>query len=232
MKKIGSVNIDDKTLNAAMAARAEGSNYTGAGDNFVNFGDGASFMDEDSTSKIFTLRLVSTEASNTIKLQLHKILSGTLASHKLIKQGTVDTNVTCAGDPNSADLLVAFLEKHPSRLRSIKFSVDNAAQLDEPIKLVQDDVFGSQTVKQLIPSTFQSQNTQNPKMVEIPAEDLEKWVMSDRSTISYGIQAGRTVALTLRFGASIDEHQALENKAQEAKETVAQAYIRSKAAKA
>lgn len=229
MAKVGSVNIDEKAMQKALAAKAEGDNYTGAGDNLVNFGDASSFIDEDKTGKIFTLTIVSTDV-NTVKLQLNKILSGTLASHKLIKEGAVDTNVTCAGSPNSTDLLVAYLEKYPSRLRSIKFSVDNPEQLDEPIKLITDDVFGSQTTKQLIPSSFQSQDTQNPKMVELTSDVIEKWMISDKSTLSYGIHAGRTVTLTLKFGAAVDLPKALEGKAEEAKMTVAQAYVRSKKA--
>ncbi len=225
--KVGSMAIDEKAMQKALAAKGEGNNYIGAGDNLLDFRNGSSFIDENATGKNFTVTITN-GASSDCKVQLHSILSGTQSGYNLLKEGTVTTSVTCNGKPNSADLLIEYLKKYPTRVNRIKFSVSDASQLDEDITLLECDVFGSEKKISVTPSTYQGAETQNPKMVALDATAIPNWTLSDRATLLYNVVAGKTVTLTISFGASVDTHAALQKKADEAKDTVAAAYVRKK----
>ena len=98
--------------------------------------------------------------------------------------------------------------------------------MDEQIKLYTIDVFGDPKTEQITPSTKHSENTSNPKMVEI--DDCIDWICSEKSTLLYGIRPGRTVNLTINFGASIDTAHYLNTRAVEARQTLATAMLSQK----
>ena len=74
------------------------------------------------------------------------------------------------------------------------------------------------STEQLIPSTFQNQNTNNTKTVEV---SMKKWILGYDSTILYALRSGVSVSLTFCFGASIDAANALRKKFEAAKATAA-----------
>lgn len=224
-KKVGSMIIDDKTINRALAAKAEGSTYIGLGDPMVDFGEATHFVDEKDSGKDFDIKFVNNSTTKTIKVQFNKLLSGILEGCQALKEGAIDTDLKVSGTPNSVDMLVAYVDKNPIRLLSAKFKVDDEDQLDEPMKYIVENVFGSRDEKQYVPSKAQSANTNNPKVVDL---ELNKCVLSDKSTIVLGIRPGRSLNLSLVFGAALDTANALNKKFDEAKDTMAVAYVRSK----
>ncbi len=222
MPKVGSMVIEDAKLQEALHADAEGGSYTGAGDNLVDFGGAKSFVDEDKTGKRVNIKIKNvSEEDKTIRL--NDILENPAGSI-LLTDGTND-GLTVKSSPRNYAVVRSYLESHPTRIRSIKFNADEAVQLDEPLKYVKETPWMTSTTEERIPSTFQSQDTNNPKMSEV--NDIADWMLCDTSTILYTIQAGREVTLTFTFGGSFDAAYALGKKAHDAEMTVARAYIRA-----
>lgn len=224
MAKIGSVEISEKMVQDALAARAEGTGYTGAGDNLIDFGSASSFVDEDSSAKRFSLKITNKSAEDVL-LQLNEIIAG-IEGSKVVKEGTVVENVTAKGSPRSIEILKNYIASNPIRLRSIKLNVDNVEQLDQPLRYIVETPFKTGVEEERIPSNYQNQDTNNPLMTEVT--DIKEWVLSKFSTVAFKVGAGRTVNLSILFGASIDLKKALDKKAVEAAQTVATAYVRSK----
>jgi hypothetical protein len=227
MAKVGSIEVTDKLLQTAMSGKAEGSAYTGAADPTINFGNASSFIDEDQSGKRFNFNITNTTDTDQV-ININDII-GAIAGSLELKEGVItgsaQTGLSCVGSPRKTDLLVNYVKQYPSRIRSIKFKVDNAEQLDEPIYFITETPFKSQVEEQRVPSDYQSQDTNNPNMVEV--SDVKDWLLSNKSTIKYCVHAGRQVSISILFGASFDEVQALEEKAQTAAENVAVAYARS-----
>lgn len=224
MAKVGSIQISDKIMHKALAGKAEGTAYTGAGDEFIDFGNASSFLDEDQTGKRFNINLVNSGSSD-LTININDII-GAISGSNEIKEGTITTGLSCTGSPRSADVLVAYVKQYASRIRSIKFKVDDAEQLDQPIYYIHETPFKSAVEEQRVPSDYQSQNTNNPNMVEVA--DIQDWQLSSISTLKYTVKAGRTVSMSILFGGSFDASQALAVKADEAAENVALAYARSR----
>jgi hypothetical protein len=231
MKKngmLGDIDITSKEMQAALKANADGgASYIGLNDEMLNIGDAESFIDEADAGKEFTLRLVNGTAA-TQKIQFNPVLGQTLTGHTLLAEGdvvTVDSShkLTAAGDPRSYDLLLALIKESPIRVRSIKFNVSDASQLDEPIKYLVDTPFKTGVTEQKIPSTFQDQNTNNTKTVEVA---FKNWILGFDSTIQYSIRAGVSVSMTLCLGASVDLANALREKHAAAVKTAATYYAR------
>ena len=228
MAKVGSITISDKTMTKALAGNAQGSAYTGAGDELINFGNASSFLDEDQSGKRFNINLTNTTTSN-VTVNINDIIgsiSGALEIKEGVITGSAETGLSCVGSPRPADVLVSYVKEFPIRIRNIKFKVDDAEQLDEPIYYIHENPFKSSVEEQRVPSDFQSQNTNNPNMVEV--DDVQDWQLSKISTLKYTVRAGRTVALSILFGGAFDPCQALAEKANEAAENVALAYARSR----
>lgn len=220
----GDMELSQKDLNNALMANADGSGaYIGLGDQLLNIGDAQSFIDEGDSNKVFTINLVNKTASKQ-KVQFNEIIAA-IAGHSLLKEGVVATDsqgdLTCEGDPRSYDILLALIKETPMRVRSIKFNVSDASQLDEVLKYQTETPFETGNTKQVIPSTKQDQNTQNTKMVEVTLQD---WQLAYDSTILYTVRPGVSVAMTFTFGASIDPSHALHAKYKAAKKSAASFY--------
>lgn len=226
MAKIGSIEVSEKMLNDAMSARAEGVSYTGAGDAFLDFGNASSFVDEDNSGKRFSFKVVNNSGSDEI-IQLNEIL-GQIAGASLLKEGEIKTSVMAKGSPRSIDVLTKYIAANPIRLRSIKLNVDDASQLDEPLRYIVDSPFRTAQEEERIPSNYQNQDTSNPLMTEVT--DIKNWALSNESTVAFKLGAGRTANISILFGASLDCKKALDVKSYEAAQTVAAAYVRSKQA--
>lgn len=230
---LGDMQISNKELQEALKANADGSiQYIGLNDDMLNFGDAESFVDEGDAEREFTIKLSNSTASPQ-KIQFNDFIAGTLASHSLLAEGdvvTVDAShkLTCEGDPRSFDVLKALIKETPLRVREIRFNVSDAAQLDEPIKYHVETPFMTGSTKQLVPSNYQDQNTQNTKTTVVPFKNC---ILGYDSTLSYVIRSGVTVTMVLRFGASVDLANALRKKYAAAVATAARFYAMKNAGK-
>lgn len=230
---LGDIQISNKELQEALKANADGSvQYIGLNDDMLNFGDAESFVDEGDASREFTIKLTNTTVAAQ-KIQFNDMIAGTISGHTLLAEGdvvSVDSShkLTCEGDPRSFDVLKALIKETPLRVREIRFNVSDASQLDEPIKYHVETPFMTGTTKQLVPSNFQDQNTQNTKTTVVPFKDA---ILGYDSTLSYVIRAGVTVTMVLRFGASVDAANALRKKHAAAVATAARFYAMKNAGK-
>jgi len=234
MKKnatVGDIDLTSKEMQNALKAAADGgTSYVGLDDDMLNIGDAESFIDESEAGKEFTIRLVN-GTDSAQKIQFNPILGITLDNHTLLAEGHVVTTGTSGsekyldayGDPRSLDLLLALIKESPIRVRSIKFNVSEASQLDEPIKYIVETPFKTGVTEQKIPSTYQDQNTNNTKTVEV---EFKNWILGFDSTIMYSIRSGVSVSMTLFLGASVDLSNALREKHSKAVKSAAQYYAR------
>lgn len=227
MKQVGSVKIDDALLEKAMGAKAEGQTYTGAGDNMVDFGAARSFMNEDASAK--RVNIVLKNAGQTdVDIQFNDIIENVASAH-LLSEGTIVTDVTAKGSPRSCDVLTKYVKYNPIRIRAIKLNAKQTSQLDYPLRYRTENPFTKNAVEvERIPSNYQSQDTNNPNMVEV--KDIEGWQLSELSTILYTVGAGEEVTVTILFGAALDIAGALGKKAEDAALTVASAYLHAQGA--
>lgn len=218
-KKIGSIEVGRKDLEEALYGNADGGFYTGSGDKMIDFGKAQNFTDEKDSGKVFGIKFVNNSQTKTIKVQFNKLISGIINGCSLLEEGTVDTDLKVIGNPNSASFLAAYLEKHPTRIREIKIKVDDADQLDEPVKLVSVNLFGSEDVQTRIPSDVQDGSTNN--ILSATLDNITDWVCSDKTTLVMGIRPGRKVNVSITFGASVDTEKYLTASAAAARQTVA-----------
>lgn len=216
------IQLSEQDFEKALAAKAN-TGYVGAGDALLDLGKASSFGYENKTGRFIDLKFKNTSEDKTVYIQFNELLSGVKEGHNVIKDGVVAETLQIQGSPNSATLLAAYLKSTPSRIHSMKFKVDDPDQLDEPIKFYTINVFGDPKTETITPSVKHSENTSNPKMVEV--DDCIDWICSEKSTVLYGIRPGRTVNLTINFGASFDAAHYLNTKAVEARQTLAAAML-------
>ncbi len=222
--RVGDIQLTEAQIQQALKARADGGElYYGKDDSLLDFGSANSFMDEDATGKRVSMRITNGSTSDH-KIQLNEIIAS-ITGAKVIAEGTKD-GITITGTPRSVDVLKNYVSHNPMRIRSIKLNVSEVSQLDEPLIYHTESPFETMAEKQRVPSEYQSQNTNNPKMSEVA--DIKDWVLSNESTIVYNVQAGKTVNLTFVFGASVDIAKALNKKADAAARTAAKAYVSAK----
>lgn len=222
-KKVGSVVIDDNMLQKAMNANAEGANYTGAGDNMLDFGSAKTFLYEEQSGKRVTITLDNTKGTEDQIVQFNEII-GSIDGAAVLKDGALVENFSVSCTPCKSEVLAKYLQRFPTRLRSVKFAASVASQLDEPLRSFKLNPFTKNPVEEeRIPSNYQSQNTNNPLMVDV--DDFNGYQTSELQTMTYKVQAGAKVSLTLLFGASLDTAGALSKKAEDAAMTVATAYV-------
>ena len=221
-KKVGAVVIDGNMMEKALAGKAEGSGYIGSGDNMLDFRGANSFVDENGSGKRFQLKIVNASNSADAKINLNPAVS--VSGYESLKEGTVMTSVTANGTPRSIDVFLAYVKANATRIQEIKIKVSDSGQLDEALKYYQETPWESQKEEQRIPSDFQDSDTNNEKIAKIT--DIQKWQLSAMDTLLYTVRSGVTVNISILFGASLDCAIALRNKAQEAGENVAIAYVR------
>ena len=224
-KKVGSVMITDEMMQRAMAANAEGANYTGAGDNFVDFGSAKTFLYENQTSKRVTITLDNSKGTEDRMVQFNKIVEE-IEDAIVLNDGTDAKSLSVSCTPCKAAVLAEYMHLFPTRIQSIQFKASAAAQLDEPFRSYKVNPFTKNPIEEeRIPSNYQSQNTNNPLMVEV--EDFNGYQLSALQTATYKVQAGVKVSLTILFGGTLDIAGALAKKADDAALTVASAYVAS-----
>lgn len=222
-KKVGSVVINDDMLQKAMSANAEGANYTGAGDNMLDFGSAKTFLYEEQSGKRVTITLDNSKGTEDRNVQFNQIISE-ITDTIVLKDGAAADNFQISCTPCKSEVLAKYLQIVPTRLRSVKFAASVASQLDEPLRSFKINPFTKNPVEEeRIPSNYQSQNTNNPLMVDV--DDFNGYQTSELQTLTYKVQAGAKVSLTLLFGAGLDIAGALVKKAEDAAMTVATAYV-------
>lgn len=208
--------VNRNNVQRIVKAKAEGSNYIGVGDNLLDFGSANSFLKEDNCGKIFSFNITN-GGSSAIKVALSAggFAAGSyyLDSSNIIAEGTVATDLTCSGTPEKIDALLAYVKANPSRLRAIKIKADNESQLDYPIIYRNVNPFKGYSDEKRIPTQYQRSGDNNTKVIELTDID---WILGADNILMTTIGAGRSVVISLIFGASLDTEKGLQKKAVEA----------------
>ena len=170
----------------------------------LDFGAAQSFLKEDNCGKIFSFNIVNS-GSSAIKVALapgnFATGSSYLDSSNIIAEGTVATDLTCSGTPEKIDALLAYVKANPSRLRAIKIKADNESQLDLPIIYRNVNPFKGYADEKRIPAQYQRSGDNNTKVIELTDID---WILGADNILMTTIGAGRSVVISLIFGASLD----------------------------
>ncbi len=208
--------VNRNNVQRIVKQKAEGSHYIGVGDNLLDFGAAQSFLKEDNCGKIFSFNIVNS-GSSAIKVALapgnFATGSSYLDSSNIIAEGTVATDLTCSGTPEKIDALLAYVKANPSRLRAIKIKADNESQLDLPIIYRNVNPFKGYADEKRIPAQYQRSGDNNTKVIELTDID---WILGADNILMTTIGAGRSVVISLIFGASLDTEKGLQKKAAEA----------------
>lgn len=208
--------INRSNVQRIVRTKAEGSNYIGAGDNLLDFGASQSFLKEDNCGKIFSFNLHNAGSSAMpVALFAGNFAEGSdyLDNSNIIVEGTVATDVTATGTPERIDALIAYLKANPSRLRAIKIKVDDESQLDYPVIFRHINPFKGKQDEKRIPAQYQRSGDNNTKVIELT--DIN-WILGADNILLTTIGAGRSVVVSLVFGASLDTEMGLMKKADEA----------------
>lgn len=208
--------VNRNNVQRIVKTKAEGSNYIGVGDNLLDFGAAQSFLKEDNCGKIFSFN-INNSGQSAIKVALSAggfaTGSSYLDSSNIIAEGTVATDLTCSGTPEKIDALLAYVKANPSRLRAIKIKADNESQLDYPIIYRNVNPFKGYVDEKRIPAQYQRSGDNNTKVIELT--DIN-WILGADNILMTTIGAGRSVVISLIFGASLDTEKGLQKKADEA----------------
>lgn len=208
--------INRSNVQQVVRRKAEGGNYIGVGDNLLDFGSANSFLKEDNSGKIFSINITNkSESELAVALFAGNFAEGSsyLGSAKVVKDGEIVTNLSAKGTPEKIEALSAYMRANPSRLKAIKVKTDDEAQLDYAITYKSVSPFKSPVTEERIPSQYASSKDQNSKVIELTDID---WLLGADNILLTTIGAGRSVVLTLVFGASLDTEKGLQNKAREA----------------
>jgi len=208
--------VNRHNVQRIVKTKAEGSNYIGVGDNLLDFGAAQSFLKEDNCGKIFSFNIVNSgQSAIKVALAPGNFATGSsyLDSSNIIAEGTVATDLSCSGTPEKIDALLAYVKANPSRLRAIKIKADNESQLDFPIIFRQINPFTGYVDQKRIPAQYQRSGDNNTKVIELT--DIN-WILGADNILLTTIGAGRSVVISLVFGASLDTEKGLQKKADEA----------------
>lgn len=214
VRKIGSMPINESALSQAFKGRAEGTGYSGAGDNLLDFGKATSFINEGNAGRVFTYTIANASSSDVdvcLNPGSQAVETGSFAA----ADGTITTSVTGSGRPSSIAKFLNYAKHNPTRIKGIQIQVSNEAQLANPIRFKTINPFKAvDSEEERIPTNYQNPADSNTKLVEI--SDVEGWGVSDESQLYLTVGAGYSVTVTLVCGASFDAAKALNKKADEA----------------
>lgn len=212
---IGGINRSN--VQRIVKTKAEGSNYIGVGDNLLDFGAEKSFLKEDGCGKIFSFNLTNSSTEEDVKLTLFpgnfEEGSSYLDDCSVVADGEVGENLICKGNPEQIDAIMSYLKANPSRLRAIKVKADNESQLDFPIIYRNVNPFHGKVDQKRIPAQYQRSGDNNTKVIELT--DIN-WLLGPNNLLMTTVGRGRTVVISLVFGASLDTEMGLQKKADEA----------------
>lgn len=229
------MNFSKEELQAAASragfGNANGDNYSGLGDRAIDFGNGASFLDENSGE--ITITLASTAASNT-KIAICPGYFANAADIKdengvavgaILADGVIVAGVSCACSPKSAKDMLGFLFSNPGRIVGVKVAVDDVSQLDHPLYYRNLSPFKNMGDDRRIPASYKSENQQNEKIATIKDLASAGWIFGANSVLLYELAANRKATITLYFGAIASAQKQLEVSAKDGRAFLAQAAV-------
>jgi len=231
----GDIEVSDEQLRRAVKANAEGESegYVGAGDTILDFGKANSFVDESRAEKRFNISIKNhSQSDETIVLfpgyktsyEGKTILTdGNFKTTEGANNTTVVVLSAKSTGTQTIECLKNYIKNNPTRLSKIDIKVDNEEQLDEPFTYRETSPFQSDVVVVRTPSDYIGSDTQNPKAAAI--DETKGFVLSDTTELEFKLRAGRTINLSLVFGASVDMTKAINKKAEIAADTAAAAIL-------
>ena len=199
--------------------------YTGAGDDFVDFGGyNKTFANAAESGRIFIMTLTNANAASRTALLCPGYLyyPGTTMNGAVLDGAFNDTTgaagLTGAGSPKSVTEFFAFVSNSPVAISGIKIESTLATQVSQ--QLVIEHMSPFKTLEQQIINlgSYQNENTFRDKIVTIPTPNL---IMSNNTKIYLPIVGSSSCTITFLAGAILNPAHALQNKQSRAKSTIA-----------
>ena len=203
--------------------------YTGMGDDLLDFGGGgdASFLNLPLEENIFTLTLVNANAATRYAYLCPGILytpGVTLAGVPL--DGAFNDSagngagLTRSGSPKTVAEFMAYIHKKPVQIARIKIASTVATQITQQITVQPMSPFRTLASRVLNPSSFQTQDTFQDKVVVF---DVPNLILANDQQITYPIVGTSTCTITFYAGAILNTSKTLESRVSQAKATITNA---------
>ena len=198
--------------------------YTGAGDDFVDFGGfNKSFANAGDSGRIFVMTIVNAAGGNLSAYLCpgYTYYPGTTANGVALDGAFNDTSgaagLTGSGTPKAIKEFFSFLMYSPVAIGGIKIESSVATQVSQ--QLIIEHLSPFKVLEQQIINlgSYQNENTFRDKIVTVPTPNL---VMSSNTRITLPIVAGSTCTITFLAGAILNPAHALQQKMGRAKHTI------------
>lgn len=125
-----------------------------------------------------------------------KVVDAILKDGEVIE--TADKKVIATGKNCKVIDVQKMFAKTPCRIKSIRVKVDDAAQLDEEIQILELTPSGPSIIARIIPSSAKNEDNSDPKMASVSLLENNIVLGEDRIFLM-NLAAGRTVTLTVYY---------------------------------
>lgn len=202
----------------------EGStNYTGYGDDMLDFGGNFSFASVTDAQRTYVMTLVNahTAALKTYLLPGISYYSGH-SIDGVAKDGTyydtahTGTHFTGSGSPSTIAEFYSFLMNNPIQLLGMRIEGSLTAQVQQQIEVTEFSPFRQLGSRVWNLNTNQTENTYRDKIVTFATAGI---VMGGQTQMKLTVPAACTTTVTFYCGAILNPHAALANKTTRARNT-------------
>jgi hypothetical protein len=196
------------------------SGYTGANDDFLDFGGEPGNLMAAVEGHNYTVTIVNAKnAARTIyfmpsckyRTKDNALTVGTLTDGTFAAIDDVaETNITATSDTyGSVDFLRRFIENNPTNVKAFQIQSSTAAGIQQcRFSIEEVSPFRQLPARILKPTMYQDQNMFNDKVINIPAG----FDLNDQCVVKLTIAASTTLTITVVCGAILNGAGALQNK--------------------
>lgn len=171
-----------------------------AGDDLMNF-DGT-FVDQQAADRVIDITITGGAADDVFYLNPDFSLAENANGHPISGKGVGGNTLTISCSPGSVEALYRYLKNTPMNCMGVRVTSSDANQLIKNFTITEykNGPFNNGEDKTVNTSTFTNERDYKNNMITV-----QKQMFFDRNTrIAYGVLAGKTVTLTLAFGARLD----------------------------
>ena len=180
--------------------------------------DGATFIDERNSGSAIHVSLVNKGTAD----KRIALFAGDLASVEEIlkvagisvdaiaQEGINVTDVTCIA--KNLVYLQSYIRRNASRIMKIQLTVDDQSQLNKEITVTKVCPFQGMGSQSFLPMTYKAPGDNSEKMVVIDFKHLQ---VDDQTILDFVVGAGRSLYVSIFFGASNNGAYTLDAQARE-----------------
>lgn len=184
--------------------------YTGEGDDFLDFnGKGVSFANEGATGRVFSMTIINKHTSQTKEVALLPGYLQAVQNGLIAKEGSIDSDTTGVGSPNSIDNLLGYLRHTPAHLGMVRIQSTNTLQLNQDLVVEELSPFKSLGNRVIPVANFVRPSQFRDDIVEVP---LNGTIAGAEVLLKTKVLPNTSVTYTFVFGAVLSTSVGLKNK--------------------